>query len=230
MKNRFSKPFGLLLASAVIFGSIFSGCKSKEVTSVKDEVLVEVFCSGPEYRSDKSTFRANATGESTDMEIARKKASSNSKAALAAQIETTIKGVTDNYVNSREFNNVEEVEERFEALNREVVNQQLNNVKTICEKITKTKTGTYKCYMAIEMGAKAGLIEPDKKTYDWLKAHKVKGQPRTTSFARLRGMGSRVKNDKDAVYSEVLEFDVSKIVPQVAMSISTRNEHIFPEL
>ncbi|OFX88403.1 MAG: hypothetical protein A2W99_07635 [Bacteroidetes bacterium GWF2_33_16] len=134
---------------------MFSGCKSKEVTSVKDEVLVEVFCSGPEYRSDKSTFRANATGESTDMEIARKKASSNSKAALAAQIETTIKGVTDNYVNSREFNNVEEVEERFEALNREVVNQQLNNVKTICEKITKTKTGTYKCYMAIEMGVDA---------------------------------------------------------------------------
>jgi len=155
MKNRFYKPFGLLLAGAVVFGSIFSGCKSKEVTSVKDEVLVEVFCSGPEYRSDKSTFRANATGESTDMEIARKKASSNSKATLAAQIETTIKGVTDNYVNSREFYNVEEVEERFEALNREVVNQQLNNVKTICEKITKTKTGTYKCYMAIEMGVDA---------------------------------------------------------------------------
>ena len=58
--------------------------------------------------------------------------------------------------------------------------------------------------MAVEMGAKAGLIEPDKKTYDWLKAHKVKGQ------------GSRVKNDKDAVYSEVLEFDVSNIAPQVA--------------
>lgn len=155
MKNRFYKPFGLLLVGAVVFGSIFSGCKSKEVTSVKDEVLVEVFCSGPEYRSDKSTFRANATGESTDMEIARKKASSNSKAALASQIQTVIKGTTDNYVNSREFNNVEEVEERFEALNREVINQQLNNVKTICEKITKTKTGTYKCYMAIEMGVDA---------------------------------------------------------------------------
>ncbi len=155
MKNRFYKPFGLLLAGAVVFGSIFSSCKSKEVTSVKDEEVVEIFCSGPEYRSDKSTFRANATGESTDMEIARKKAGSNSKAALAAQIQTTIKGVTDNYVNSREFNNVEEVEERFEALNREVVNQQLNNVKTICEKVTKTKAGTYKCYMAIEMGVDA---------------------------------------------------------------------------
>lgn len=156
MKTNIYKPLGLLLAGAVVLGSTFTSCKSsKEVTDVKNETLVEIFCSGPEYRSDKNTFRANATGESTDMEIARKKASSNSKAALAAQIQTTIKGVTDNYVNSREFNNVEEVEERFEVLNREVVNQQLNSVRTICEKITKTKTGTYKCYMAIEMGVDA---------------------------------------------------------------------------
>ncbi len=156
MKTKIYKPLGLLLAGAVIFGSTFTSCKSsKEVTDVKNETLIEVYCSGPDYRSDKSTFRANATGESTDMEIARKKASSNSKAALASQIQTTIKGVTDNYVNSREFNNVEEVEERFEVLNREVVNQQLNNVITICEKITQTKSGTYKCYMAIEMSVDA---------------------------------------------------------------------------
>ncbi|PIP68529.1 MAG: 3-isopropylmalate dehydratase large subunit [Candidatus Omnitrophica bacterium CG22_combo_CG10-13_8_21_14_all_43_16] len=58
--------------------------------------------------------------------------------------------------------------------------------------------------MAIEMGAKAGLMEPDEKTYGWLKAHKVKGE------------GLRVKSDKDAKYSEVLKFDVSKITPQIA--------------
>jgi len=156
MKTKMYKPLGLLMVGAVIISSTFTSCKSKkEVTEVKNETLVEIFCSGPEYRSDKNNFRANATGESTDMEIARKKASSNSKAALASQIQTTIKGVTDNYVNSREFNNVEEVEERFEVLNREVVNQQLNNVITICEKITQTKSGTYKCYMAIEMSVDA---------------------------------------------------------------------------
>lgn len=156
MKTKMYKPLGLLLAGAFIFGSTFTGCKSKEkVADVKGETLIELHCSGPEFRSDKNTFRANATGESSDMEIARKKAGSNCKAALAAQIETTIKGVTDNYVNSREFNNVEEIEERFEVLNREVVNQQLNSVRTICEKITQTKTGTYKCYMAIEMAVDA---------------------------------------------------------------------------
>ncbi len=156
MKTKIYKPFGLLLAGAIIFGGTFTSCKSsKEVADIKGETEIVLHCSGPEYRSDKSNFRANATGESTDMEIARKKASSNCKAALASQIQTVIKGTTDNYVNSREFNNVEEVEERFESLNREVINQQLNNVRTICEKITQTKSGTYKCYMAIEMNVDA---------------------------------------------------------------------------
>ena len=156
MKTKIYKSFGLLLTGAIIMGGTFTSCKSsKEVAEVKGEVEITLHCSGPEFRSDKTHFRSNATGESTDMEIARKKASSNSKATLAAQIQTIIKGTTDNYVNSREFNNVEEVEERFEALNREVVNQQLNNVKTICEKITQTKEGKYKCYMAVEMGVDA---------------------------------------------------------------------------
>ncbi|MCB2194360.1 MAG: hypothetical protein KQH79_00780 [Bacteroidetes bacterium] len=156
MKTKFYKPLGLLLMGAVVISGAFTSCKSKKgVGDMPGEKVIELHCSGPEFRSDKNNFRANATGESSDMEIARKKATSNCKAALAGQIETVIKGTTDNYVNSREFNNVEEVEERFEALNREVINQQLNNVRTICEKITQTKAGTYKCYMAIEMNVDA---------------------------------------------------------------------------
>ncbi|MDP2921059.1 MAG: 3-isopropylmalate dehydratase large subunit [Candidatus Omnitrophota bacterium] len=58
--------------------------------------------------------------------------------------------------------------------------------------------------MAIEMGAKAGIIEPDEKTYKWLKARRVKGK------------GLRVKSDRDAAFKKTLEFDVSKIEPQAA--------------
>lgn len=58
--------------------------------------------------------------------------------------------------------------------------------------------------MAIEMGAKAGLFEPDEKTYKWMREH------------RAKGIEHRVRSDKDAKYSEALEFDVSKIAPQIA--------------
>ncbi len=58
--------------------------------------------------------------------------------------------------------------------------------------------------MAIEMGAKAGLMEPDKTTYKYL------------AGLKCQVSGERLKSDKDAVYSEILEYDVSRIKPQVA--------------
>ena len=57
--------------------------------------------------------------------------------------------------------------------------------------------------MAIEMGAKAGLMEADEKTYNWLKLH---SDQEFTS----------VTVDADANYYKVLEFDVANLEPQVA--------------
>ncbi len=114
------------------------------------EVEINLHCSEFAH-SDAENFRAHAIGESRDPMIAKKKAQSNAKAELAATIQTKIKGVVDNYVNSREFNNKEEVEERFESLTREVINQTLSGITVKCEKMTKTTGGKYKSYLALEM-------------------------------------------------------------------------------
>jgi len=57
--------------------------------------------------------------------------------------------------------------------------------------------------MAIEMGAKAGLMEADEKTFTWL-----------SRFTRQKF--TPVTADRDAVYAKVLEYDVSNLEPQVA--------------
>ena len=140
----------LVLASA----AFVIGCKGKkEVTPPKGEVEVVVPCSGSEYFTTAKVFRANSIGESQDQVASKKKALSNARAELAASISTTVKAVTDNYLNSREMNNREEVEERYEQLNREVVEQQLTGVRTICEKLMRTDQGTYKTYIALELSA-----------------------------------------------------------------------------
>jgi len=72
--------------------------------------------------------------------------------------------------------------------------------------------------MAIEMGAKAGIIEPDSTTIKYMRSL----VPRP--FRLRQGFGgqaslvprSDLKSDKNAKYLEVLEYDVSKITPQVA--------------
>jgi len=66
------------------------------------------------------------------------------------------------------------------------------------------------CNMAVEMGAKAGIIEPDEKTLDYVKA-------RTDKTIKP------VKSDSDAVYEKVLDVDVSDLEPQVALPHSVDN-------
>ncbi len=66
--------------------------------------------------------------------------------------------------------------------------------------------------MAIEAGARAGIIEPDEITLDYIRQNqnsKFKNQRCKSKFKNL-------KSDKDAYYEKIYEWDVSKIEPLVA--------------
>ena len=147
-------------------GILLSQCKSKQPKAPSDEKEVTIPCSGSDYFTNGKVFRANAIGESSDQMTAKKKALTNARAQLAESLQTTVKTVTDNYLNSREFNNKEELEERFETLNREVVNQKLQGVKVICETQTKTKEGRYKTYLAIELDGDELVSEYNERLSD----------------------------------------------------------------
>ena len=57
--------------------------------------------------------------------------------------------------------------------------------------------------MAVEMGAKCGLMKADKKTTDWIKRHSIREcRP--------------VEADEDARYADEKEYDLSDLSPQVA--------------
>ena len=59
------------------------------------------------------------------------------------------------------------------------------------------------CNMAVELGAKFGVMEPDEKVYSFLK--KVTKKQFKSEFS-----------DKDAKYSLIKEYDISNISPQIA--------------
>lgn len=68
------------------------------------------------------------------------------------------------------------------------------------------------CNMAVEMGAKNGIVEPDETTRKYLE-DKVKKMPNLDSL----------KSDADAKYVQTVEFDVSSLEPQVACPSSVDN-------
>jgi hypothetical protein len=153
MKTTFKTSLFLF---AIVTSFAIVGCKSKKKEEAKQpvgEVLVNEYCTGPEFFSDKKTFRANAVGESMDQQTAHNKALIEAKQRLASFISTTIKSTLDNYVKDNEHNKKEDLEQKYEGLTREVVNQKLAGIKIICQKLTKTAEGNYKGYVAIELGA-----------------------------------------------------------------------------
>jgi 3-isopropylmalate/(R)-2-methylmalate dehydratase large subunit len=64
--------------------------------------------------------------------------------------------------------------------------------------------------MAVEMGAKAGLIEPDQKTLDYVQS-------------RTDKPFNPIKSDLDSLYEKIVDVDASELEPQVAVPHSVDN-------
>jgi len=158
-----TKQLLLIPALAVL---TLAGCKSKKGTPVQKEtgaVEITVPFSSKEYRSDENYFRAKQVGKSPDLATAKKIAFQNARAEMAANIQATVKRVTDQYTNQRSVGNTQEYENKFEELTREVVNMQMSNVKEIGEKIFKEPDNSYSYWIAIEAGKKEVFEKMDAK-------------------------------------------------------------------
>jgi len=137
----------------------------------RGEKEVKLPCSGKHFMADKKYFRVNSAGESLDQVTSKKKALSNAKGEMAGAINSTMKILGDNFVESTEYNNKEEILEKFVENSRTIISQQLIGTKTVCEMLTKTKAGKYKTYLAIEIPGEAitSAIYDNLKTKEWLK-------------------------------------------------------------
>lgn len=73
------------------------------------------------------------------------------------------------------------------------------------------------CNMAIEMGGKTGIVEPDEKTLAYLRG-------------RAKGDLKTVRGDADAEYNAVLHLDVVDLGPQVACPDKVDNVRLVSEV
>ncbi|MCF8234234.1 MAG: hypothetical protein K9G67_09455 [Bacteroidales bacterium] len=137
------------LISFALILIVAGSCKSSKETTDPNEV--KIYCSGPEYMTSEDYLRTNATGVSTDMEIARDKALTTARNRLSAQIETFVSNLTDFYKKDTRIDENEKMENRFENLVREVYDNRLVGTHPICEKVLK-EDGRYRAYVAIELG------------------------------------------------------------------------------
>ncbi|WP_187308309.1 3-isopropylmalate dehydratase large subunit [Buchnera aphidicola] len=69
------------------------------------------------------------------------------------------------------------------------------------------------CNMAIEMGAKSGLIAPDEITYTYLKNRMY--VPQGLFWERALNFWKNLKSDESAFFDKVINIDISNLSPQI---------------
>jgi hypothetical protein len=156
-----------ILAIPAIALVLAAGCKSKKpVTVAKQEGLIEITTpfDSKEYRSDEENFRSKQSGKSPDLATAKKIAYQNARAEMAANINATVKRVTDQYTNQRTVGNTQEFENKFEELSREVVNLEMSNVKELGQKTFQDPSDkAYIVWIALEANKKGVFDKIDAK-------------------------------------------------------------------
>ncbi len=74
------------------------------------------------------------------------------------------------------------------------------------------------CNMAIEAGARAGMVAVDQATIDYVKGRPY--SPKGAAWDQAVAWWNTLHSDADAVFDRVVEFDATKIEPQVTWGTS----------
>ncbi|MCC7354270.1 MAG: 3-isopropylmalate dehydratase large subunit [Anaerolineae bacterium] len=74
------------------------------------------------------------------------------------------------------------------------------------------------CNMSIEGGARCGYVNPDQKTYEYIKGRPY--APQGTAFNRALDYWKSIASDADAPYDDVVEINGSQLEPMVTWGIN----------
>lgn len=77
------------------------------------------------------------------------------------------------------------------------------------------------CNMTIEAGARAGLVAPDEKTFEYLKGRPM--APKAGAWEQAVEYWKTLKTDDGAHFDTVVELDVTDMAPQVTWGTSPEN-------
>lgn len=77
------------------------------------------------------------------------------------------------------------------------------------------------CNMTIEAGARAGLIAPDEKTFEYLKGKPL--SPQGENWEKAVNSWKKLPSDEGAFYDEIVQIDASTIEPQVTWGTSPQD-------
>ncbi len=144
------------LLSVLVCASCASSKKASKTTPVTtDEVEVSIPLDGPEYRTNAEYWRAVQMGTSKDVSMAKKVAMQNARQDLAATVQHDVRAVIENYGQNASTGTNTENEALYQEMSRTVINQQMNGVELVGEKLFRLADGSFRYHVCLQMSKEA---------------------------------------------------------------------------
>ncbi|MBR6843485.1 MAG: hypothetical protein IKM79_00130 [Bacteroidales bacterium] len=167
------KAVCLMMAACVAMLAASCGAAKKVSQATADDAveIKSVPCS--ECKSTRDIIRSRGMRESIDQQIAMEMARTSALEDMSSKIGVSVTALIKNYALQRDVNKNMELEQRYERISDQLVDQTVQGYRTICEKYTLSTrpdgTKVYKCYYAIELDKEdavrslyKGLTKDDK--------------------------------------------------------------------
>lgn len=146
-----------LMIMAIAITIVFASCKSsKQITQTPppDEVEVTLYCVD-ESMDNEEYFKALGIGENLNQQNARSAAFDAAKSMLNKRLGGFVTGLSTDYSRTVAGDaRMDKVQRMMEGEMYQVVEKMLNDAAKTCEKMTKTTSGSYKSYIAIQVSKK----------------------------------------------------------------------------
>lgn len=152
---------GAIVAMMCIFGMSTANAQS-------DEVEIKEYCTVDQVQESEA-LHGRGIGESRNQQQARSKSRAAAIQELGENIQMNLKSFAKNFSESTTFNDDEEYIDVTKSLSQRIVNQDLTNVKTVCEKgVTYTNAKGVKMYKYFTL-VEFDKNKVEKAAYDGLK-------------------------------------------------------------
>ncbi|HJG89437.1 hypothetical protein [Barnesiella viscericola] len=171
--------------------SLASCSSAKQATVNNGEQEIEQLC---HFLTNEEYFYANATAESTDMQMAKDKAVNSARAAIAASISTAVENFSKRYRNDVNNELNEKTEERLQILTK----QTISGSTVVCDRIVRTVDGKYRSYISVGLSKnqitdaiERAIMEDEKLKLDYQQAQFDKVADAEITKADVQGQGTQ---------------------------------------
>lgn len=132
-----------IMLSMLVLTSIACASAKKYATN-SGEQEVQQLCN---YTTDETDFYGNGIAESTDMQMAKDKATT----AARAQVANTIKMSMEQYTKRFRSDVNDELDQKTEDSLQAITVQTLSGCSVVCERVVRAENGKYRAYVSVKL-------------------------------------------------------------------------------